>query len=311
MPGYYETYLHGLNQAIPMARLAEQERQNAFRQNYQVRDLQSREAMRDYNQRRLEAAMEETARHHRTTEDRNTQALKLMMMRLQQQLGQGSFELKEDAEGNQWAYDKRTNTMKPVGVGGQQGAGAAGPATTFNAPKALPGAERENLSKIKDDYQSLIALAKSFKPEYTNALGPQMGRLENIAKQYVPGTDSAMPDWWRMQEELQNVPRRHAAIGGSVTRTEVPLWERSTINPGMKPDDIIKMLNVRAALLNRGLQRRLKSASTRYNRREVEAAGGMPVPKEIPQDLPSLEGLAMEGSRSTGQGRPPLEDLLR
>lgn len=311
MPGYYETYLHGLNQAIPMARLAEQERNTNFRENLAIRQMIAREAMAAENQRRLNSVFEETQGHHRAMEDRQNKALQLMMMRLQQQLNQGNFQLKEDSEGNQWAYDARSNKMVPVGVGGQPEAGAAGPTTRFNAPKALPTTERSNIGKIAEDYQALVALAKSFKPEYTNALGPQAGRIENIFKQYAPGTDTAMPDWWRQQEALQNIPQRHAAFGGSVTRTETPLWERGVINPGMKPEDIIKMLNVRAALLKRGLGRRMKSASTNYNRREVEAAGGMPVPKEVPQNMPSLEELATEGSQATGIGRPPLAEIFK
>jgi len=317
MPGYYETYLHGLNQAIPMARLAETERQNAFLQNYRVRALQAQEAQREANQRRLEAGMEETRRHHGETERGSAEsrniALQGLVQRLQQQLTQGSYDLKEDSEGNQWAYDKRNNRMMPVGGGGQETQPAStGPAPTmFNAPRALPAKERSNLEGLGSNMQELLALAKSFKPEYTNALGPQIGALENIAKQYVPGTDSAQPNFWRQYERLSQIPERHKAFGAALTARETPAWAKGEINVGMKPDDIIKALNIRAALLQRATHRAAKSSSMRYNKREVEAALGQSVPKELPQDFPDLEGLANEGARVTGQGRPPLEELLR
>lgn len=312
MPGYYETYLHGLQQAAPLARLAETERQNAFLQQYRTRALMGQEAQREANQRRLESAMEEQRRHHGATEETSRQGIQAMLLRLQNQMNQGSYDIKEDSEGNQWAYDKRNNRMTPVG-GAPSGEGAApGTLPTFNSPKPLPAKERGDLSEMAGDYQALVSLAKSFKPKYAGALLPAVGRLENVVGQYGPEAlglgDQA--NWWRMQEKLQNIPERHAAFGGSVTRTETPLWERGAINPGMRPEDIVKNLNIRAALLQRGLGRRLKSASTRYNKREVEAAGGMSIPKEIPQGMPDFEGLAGEGSRVTGIGRPPIEQLL-
>jgi hypothetical protein len=312
MPGYYETYLHGLNQAIPMARLAESERRNDFNEQYRNRALMAQEAQRMQNQRRLEAAMEEAARHHRSTEDTTNQQLKLMMMRLEQQMNQGNFQLKEDSQGNQWAYDAKNNKMVPVGTGGAPGAGNA-PTGNFRAPKALPSKERENLSGIADDYHALVALAKSFKSNYAGAPLPVLGELQNMIGRYGPESTGLGPqaEWWKMQEKLSNLPERHKIMGGSVTQTEVPLWEKGAINPALRPEEIVKMLNVRTALMNRALQRRSKSASNSYNRREVEAATSIPVPGTISNELPDLEGLARMGSRITGQGRPPLDQLLQ
>lgn len=321
MAGYGEAYLEGLQHMIPLIRLQELERNTNFNQRLHSQQLQRQydqmllqERSRAENQRRLQDSLEETRRSHSARESLAQQAL---IQRLQQQLEAGSFERVEDSEGRMWAYDKRRNTMVPLGGGpaGAQGGGfniggGGNTPASVRAPRPLPIKEREDLSNIGGDLQKLVALSRSFKPEYTNALGPQVGRLENIAKQYLPGTDTAQPDWWRQYEEMQAIPTRHAMFGGSVTRTEMPLWERGAINPGMKPDDVIRMLNSRVALLHRGLQRRLRSASGSYNRKEVEAAAGMPMSGDAQQSLPDLNDLAAEGARLTGRGRPPLEQIL-
>ena len=131
-----------------------------------------------------------------------------------------------------------------------------------------------------------------------------------MASQYVPGVSSDRANWWREYQRLSKIPERHGVAGSALTPREIAAFEQGDINPGMKPDDIITSLNRRLALQYRGAGRAMTSAQQRYNPQEIESAVGISTPP-VPTDMPDLTGLAQQGARYSGVGRPPLEELLK
>lgn len=144
MPGYYETYLRGLQQAVPMARLAEQERQNAFTQQFKARQLEGQESQRVDNARRLQDALSETKRHHGETE---MNALRSALARAQGAANQGTWE-PMSMGGKDVLFNKRTLEILDPASGQISSAKQPG-ANGGNAiikPKALGNKEIEDLT---------------------------------------------------------------------------------------------------------------------------------------------------------------------
>ena len=261
--------------------------------------------LRLQNAQRLQQTSEEESRYRRGQEQRQGRLDELRVLTELRKAGEGSFSPIYGPEGNVTELlDTRTGRRKALEapIEGRVG----------TPPPALPSGERKRLEELGGSLSELVGLAKSFKPEFTNAFGPQVGALENVVRQYapIPGIDRDMPNWWRLYERVSKIPARHAEFGAALTPRESASWEKAEVNPGMDPKDIIKNVNIRAALAHIATGRSLKSASARFNKREVESAAGIPVGSEDLLKFPSLEELERMGSRLTGQGRPPLEKLL-
>ena len=200
-------------------------------------------------------------------------------------------------------------TPTVLGAPGGMGPGAPGPLSKVNP---LPVPERSRLENVGGELQNLISLAKGFKPGYTNTLGPQVGELENIARRYLPGLSPEQANWWALYRRLSEVPERHKAFGTALTGREGAKWAALEANPGWKPNDIIRSLNIRAALSHMAIGRQMKSLSQRYHPTEVTGAAGVSMPEDQGlNQFPSDDDLAARGARLTGLGRPPLEELLK
>lgn len=314
MASYGETYLRGLQQLGPLMmnqrRISEAEwwhRQQLARQYQQMNMLERARLNQDARQM---LQLQETIRHHGGLERQMAQNLEARLLGLQNQLDQGNFERVEDSQGNQWSYDKRRNIMRPVGGGmgrEQPATSPGGTPATFNAPRPLPEASRKQLESFASDYQAALALAKSFKPSYVNAFGETVGNLENKARAFpLSPMDPKMANWWRDYRALEQNPERHKLYGSTLTRPEIQMYGESSIHPGLRAKDLLDSYAVRLALQNRSMQRHMAGLSKRFNRREVEATGGIPIGAEPQVGMPNREQLVSEGMRLMN----PLEDIL-
>lgn len=322
MPGYYDTYLQGLQRMGPamlaQRRFDEVQRMNLFNQQLRSAQLSRQQQqmmmslmMQMRNQQRLQEVLGETKRHN--SESENIQ-LKNLIARMQQQM-QGSYDIKEDAEGNQWAYDRKRNAMVPLGVMNNQTGQTApqpGVATTFRQPKALPTAERNKLENLAGNMQTAIGLIKSFKPEYTNSLGETAGDIENAVRQFpLSPMSSEMPNWWRDYQAFARMPARHAISGANLTPREIKEWAKADINPGMRPADVLGALHRRLAILKMASDRAMLGTARNYNRRDVEAATGMSMPKQQMNYFPDTNQMQQIGEELTGlKETPSLESIF-
>jgi len=319
MAGYNETYLQGLMHMAPMAmnarRLNEAEqwhRANLMRQ-YQMMSQQERQ--RAASEERLTLGMQETMRHNAAAERAQGNSLEARLLALRNQLEQGNYQPVEDSQGNQWLFDARRGRYSRPQMPGQEGApqgGMPAPGETFNKPKPLPSGERKKLEDMSGNIQGLSALIKSFKPEYTNALGETAGNIENSlrASPLVP-LSSDMSNWWKEYQGIQRMPARHGISGATLTPREITEWSKADINPGMPPRDALQNMHIRLALLKLASDRAMLGAGKRYNRKEVESSSGMTMPSQTLDRFPDLQGLRQIGEQVTGRGEtPPLEQIF-
>lgn len=171
MPGYYETYLHGLQQAVPMARLAEIERQNAFRQQFQTRQLMGQEALRTQNLQRQTQA----------DENRNTiaqQNQERMLKMLEARLA-GAFnppKMIETTAGPTWTRQPAPGAA-PIGAG-PEGSPASTPPTALMAStaKSLRDERAKNIAPL-DEMQQQISKTKNLLATSTPAADRQVQEL--------------------------------------------------------------------------------------------------------------------------------------
>lgn len=175
MPGYYETYLHGLGQLLPMARLQETERKNDFQQQMAVKALEQKYE----NQRRLDESLNETKRSHG---ERENLALKGMMLRLQQQINPPA-KLVETTGGPSWV-------QPPSRVPGTVAPGTV--ASSDNPEEAAPTALMANTANQLRDER-----AKNIQP--LDEMQQQISKLKNVIATSTPASDK------QAQELLTNV----------------------------------------------------------------------------------------------------------
>lgn len=328
MAGYYDTQQQALQRLMMMQmgqrRLQESMLNNRYNQALRAAQLRRQyEAMRlsehdrairdmhfQQNQQRLYQALGEGSRQRDEANKARLLGLEMQLRRLEQPR-YGNVEELQDPAGNtrQVIRDQKTGnlidarTREPV-----QPTDAA----SLRKPIPLRGKDRENLEKSGKMLSDYVSLLKSFKPEYAGNILPVVGELENVARQYIPGLSSDQPNWWREFHRLSRMPERHGLAGSALTSREIAEYSKGDINPGMKPDDIVKLMNQRIALTHRGLARGMRGLSNRFSPQEIMEAAGIQMPEDPlknPQ-FPTVEDLAAQGARISGVGKPPLDQLL-
>lgn len=315
---YYATPQQMFQRELQTARLRDARRNQQFQQRLQAQRLQQAYDSQAQNEQQRWAQMNQTGQHQRNQENIGMQNLEARLraiatphfgptMEMEGPDGRPVTVTIDSKSGRIWnpaqqRWVGRVNVDPQTGMENFTGG--------LRRPIPLPGTERKRMGDLGGELQTLIGQAKSFKPEYTNSLGPQVGELENVARQYVPGMSSDMPNWWRTYKRVQEIPERHGMLGATLTARELADWKGAEINPGMKPQDVRRLMNVRAAILKMALDRAMLSTANRYNRREVEDAAGMSMPSRQLDRYPSQDEMAQMGGQMTGT-RPSLDELIQ
>lgn len=179
-------------------------------------------------------------------------------------------------------------------------------ASQIRENKPLPAADRRALEEGAGAYQKYLSLVKGFKPEYAGYVVPLAGDVANVAKQYIPGLSSDQPNWWRDYQAFAKLPAIQQVGGKTLTPREMAEFSKGDINPGMKSEDVAKLMHQRLALIHRGLSRQMQGAGAKYSPREIEAAtSGVPASKANIGNF-TLDELALEGQKLAN----PMEELL-
>lgn len=108
-------------------------------------------------------------------------------------------------------------------------------------PKKMTDNTRNSILATVDAYTGIGNLMSTFKPEYTQKLGPgPQSSLVNSLARYGIGTQGSKEaqSWWAAWNEIRTLPERNRLFGATLTPNEKAEWERVDINPSMGQDQI-------------------------------------------------------------------------
>lgn len=140
-------------------------------------------------------------------------------------------------------------------------------------PKPLPGGDRKDLVETGGKLATFDNLANTFDDKYGGYTAAWAGDIDNWLKRNVGG-DTAGAEWWATYQNLKNIVRNDL-FGAALTAAEKSEFEKSAVNPGMRPDVIRRYVARQQAILQGALDRRAKSlAADGYRPDAIEEAMG-------------------------------------
>lgn len=152
-------------------------------------------------------------------------------------------------------------------------------ATTAAQGKALPAPLQKQLTEAAELDDATQRFHSTFKPEYGGKT--VTGELGNVYGK-VMGDSTGQTQWWQ-DYELHQSQVRNKLFGSALTAPEIEAWNKSAINPRMDPKQIKLNLERRATLERTAINRLMKGAAAGgYNKDQIEAFTGRPVPNSAP-----------------------------
>ena len=136
----------------------------------------------------------------------------------------------------------------------------------------LPTSEADKLSTMVTAFSNLNRAVSGFQDDYSG-FG---SRIENFAQGYSPipvGTEGQR-NWWARFYDADNIAR-NALFGASLSQGEQAAWDRTTITPGMNPQEVRRNLDERMEIARGALRRRvgyLREGG--YNQRQIDELVG-------------------------------------
>lgn len=125
--------------------------------------------------------------------------------------------------------------------------------TATNREKPLPATAIKTLDTTKGNYDTLDRLDTTFKEEYGGH--PVTGNLENwIGRTFGDPRNEGQAQWWQDYQSYQNTVR-HGLFGGALTPTEQAEFDKQSINPSMKPEQIKANIGRQKAITDKVLKR--------------------------------------------------------
>ena len=235
----------------------------------------------------------------------------------------------------EWGADEAFSNARGGGggAGGSPAALLADGSPRAEAPDAQPATSarvrpRGPALRLSDRARTLLSesgsmldayssLADGFNDEFGGFVSGMVGDAANLVARNTPG-ESPRADWWAQYQEQKNLVRNRL-FGSALTRTERSEFDKAAINPGMSADAIRNNLQRQRDAATRAARRLAQSyVEGGYNRREIEAALGMPVPEAPTAPAPRLragtDAPAPAGAAAgapAGASRPPLESFMR
>ena len=157
--------------------------------------------------------------------------------------------------------------------------------------KALPSKLVNDIQEQAGVADNTIRLRDTFKPEYANKT--VLGDLSNTSKR-VFGDDTGQSQWWQ-DYALHESTVRHKLFGASLTPGEQGQWAKLTVTPRMDAKQVEENLARRAEIEARGLDRlTASSAAGGYNKEQIEAVSGRPVPDKKATVQPSTKANSVQ-----------------
>lgn len=122
--------------------------------------------------------------------------------------------------------------------------------------KAPPKYMDEAVQGISSEFETITNQLKSFEDEFAGK-GPIGGAQRTFAEILGSmGTEKQqkMAQWWKMQDRLDELPKRLEMFGATLTGNEKQSWQAATIRPNMSPEKIKEMLNIRKSIIAKKAQ---------------------------------------------------------
>lgn len=162
--------------------------------------------------------------------------------------------------------------------------------------KAPPKYMDETVQGVASEFEALTNQLKTFEDEFAGmgALGGARRGVAEIIGSWGTEKQQKMAQWWKMQDRLDELPKRLEMFGATLTGNEKQSWQAATIRPNMSPEKIKEMLNIRKSII-------AKKAQELYNKwkkeGKFETSGardyfehyGIPMPAD---DAPAASGVA-------------------
>ena len=97
----------------------------------------------------------------------------------------------------------------------------------------------------------------SFKPEYTQTIGPgPQSRLPNLMSQYGVGTEGMKEgaEWWAKWNRFYRAGERNALFGATLTENEQRDWNANDINPSMSSEQIERRMTSLKRIIEKSIR---------------------------------------------------------
>jgi hypothetical protein len=135
--------------------------------------------------------------------------------------------------------------------------------------KPLPAGDRKTLLETGGKLSTFEGLSGTFEDRFGGFTATWAGDIANWIQRNATG-DPSGAQWWSTYQELKNQVRNDL-FGAALTAAEKSEFEKSAINPGMRPEVIKAYLGRQQAVLRRALDRHAESLVTDGYRREAVA----------------------------------------
>lgn len=131
--------------------------------------------------------------------------------------------------------------------------------TLNEKPRDMSVTDITKLSEEGGKLSSLGSFGNTFEPRFAGYKASMLGEAANLAGRNVPGLVSQDvkegATWWQGYDQYKNTIR-HELYGGALTPTEVGVFEKAQINPGMDPEQIKKNLAIQRDVVQNGIKRK-------------------------------------------------------
>lgn len=184
--------------------------------------------------------------------------------------------------------------------------GPADPEVSEARPgKALRQGDSDKLRGAVNQFADFTSLVDTFNDDFG---GNWAGGIENTAQRYSPvpvGTEG-QADWWASLARIDNLIRNDL-FGASLTSGEKQAYAKTTITPGMNPDEIRRNMETREQIMRGALSRYVNGLKAGgWNEQEIDALLGdvaqRVFPEQAQRDGDDANGVAPTASASSAPG---------
>lgn len=171
----------------------------------------------------------------------------------------------------------------------------------------MTNSDRNKLENISQLTQNSSDLMDTFKPEYTQKLGPgPQSMFPNAAAAMGVGTEGSKDaaNWWSQWNLIYTLPQRNATFGATLTPHEQRAWKESDINPSMSDKQIQERAgNVLKILKNKGvlMDKEYRAAGANPDVMDTYGLGG---DQSTPATKPTAPTKATESWSIGPDGKP-------
>jgi hypothetical protein len=145
--------------------------------------------------------------------------------------------------------------------------------------RPLSPAQEKAALELGGELAGIQQLTATFKDEYSGSPGHSLKREVGKAAGGIASKDTQdMTRWWSDQAMFDELPKRHALFGATLTGNEQKAWRDAAISPTLDPKVIRERMATRQKIMNDAATRMRNSAvAGGKSGKQFDAATGGPV----------------------------------